>query len=167
MPNPICNTSPLQYLHQINQIDLLPKIYGSIRIPQAVADEIATGLQNNNDLPYLEDLYWLSVRPNEENVDLSQFPSGLGKGEIQVISSGFNMPDEVLILDDRLARQFATKSGLKVTGTVGILLSAKQRGMITSIKPSLDHLTGLGFRISPDIYHKGLNLAGETFGLNR
>ena len=166
MPNPICNTSPLQYLHQINQIDLLPKIYGNIQIPQAVADEIAIGHQNNNDLPYLEDLYWLSIRPNEENVDLSQFPPSLGKGEIHVISSGFNMPDELLILDDKLARQFAIKSGLKVTGTVGILLSAKQLGMITSIKPSLDHLIGLGFHVSPDIYHKGLKLAGETLGLN-
>ena len=166
MPKPICNTSPLQYLHQINQIDLLPEIYGSIQVPQAVADEIATGLHNDNDLPHLEDLYWLSIRPNEENTDISKFPSGLGKGEIHVISSGLKMPDETLILDDRIARQFAFKSGLKVTGTVGILLLAKKLGMITSIKQSLDHLAALGFRISPDIYHKGLNLAGETFGLN-
>lgn len=97
MPKPICNTSPLQYLHQINQIDLLPEIYGSIQVPQAVADEITTGLHNDNDLPYLEDLYWLSIRPNEENADISQFPSG---GEC-----GYKFPGQYPRSEKRLVLQ--------------------------------------------------------------
>ena len=162
MPDVICNTSPLQYLHQINQIDLLPGLYSNIQVPQAVADEIATGQRNNNALPYLTDLSWATIRPKEEYVPLSQAPAGLGIGEKHVISLGLKSPDSLVVLDDRIARQYAVKADLIITGTVGILLEAKHRSLIPSVKPSLDHLMDLGFRISTDVYRKGLLLAGET-----
>ena len=64
-------------------------------------------------------------------------------------------------MDDRLARQYAIEAGLMVTGTVGILLSAKDLGLLSSVKPSLDRPVDSGFHISSNIYEKGLELAGE------
>lgn len=57
----VCNTSPLQYLHQLGELHLLPSIYGRISIPKAVADEILTGKSGGIDLPELLALGWIQV----------------------------------------------------------------------------------------------------------
>lgn len=49
----VTDTSPLQYLHQINQLNLLPTLYQKVRIPQAVVDELARGTAQGISLPDL------------------------------------------------------------------------------------------------------------------
>lgn len=51
MPEVITDTSPIQYLHQINQLNLLPTLYAQIRMPQAVADELAQGRTQGISFP--------------------------------------------------------------------------------------------------------------------
>jgi predicted nucleic acid-binding protein len=58
----ICNTSPFQYLHQINQLGILHALAGQIIVPPAVVDEIAVGRSVGIDLPDLSQLDWVSVR---------------------------------------------------------------------------------------------------------
>ena len=70
----------------------------------------------------------------------------------------------LLILDDFLARRTAQALGLPVTGTVGILVVAKERAFVGAVRPHLDKLIELGFFISKDLYRESLQSAGELSG---
>lgn len=133
MPAVICNTSALQYLHQIDRLDLLPALFGQVQIPRAVAEELDEGKRRNVSLPTLEDLSWVTVRPVR---DLTLLPlvTSLGDGEKEVFALGLEATDALLVLDDRNARRYAIAAGLKVTGTLGILVLAKERGLIDSAR---------------------------------
>ena len=61
MPAVICNTSVLQYLHQIDRLDLLPALFGQVQIPDAVAAELDEGKRRNVSIPTLEDLSWVGI----------------------------------------------------------------------------------------------------------
>jgi predicted nucleic acid-binding protein len=65
-------------------------------------------------------------------------------------------------MDALRARQLAKVIGLRVTGTLGILLHAKQSGLIGAMKPLVDAITAQGFRLSPELYRDVLGLARET-----
>ena len=62
MTDVICNTSPFQYLHQIDQLRILPALAGQITTPPAVVDEIAVGRSVGVDLPDLSQMAWIVVR---------------------------------------------------------------------------------------------------------
>ena len=66
MPAVIWNTSSLQYLHQIDRLDLLPALFGQVQIPRAVAVEMGEGKRRNAPLPALEDLSWVTIRSMRE-----------------------------------------------------------------------------------------------------
>jgi uncharacterized protein len=66
-------------------------------------------------------------------------------------------------MDERLGRQVASRLGLRVVGTVGVLVAAKQRGLLHAMKPVLDELIDKArFRISRPLYRAILNAAGES-----
>jgi predicted nucleic acid-binding protein len=66
------------------------------------------------------------------------------------------------MLDDEPARRLARQLGLPVIGTVGILLAAKRRALVASVRPILDALIDVDFRLSPELYASALNEAGEN-----
>lgn len=160
MPEVIANTSPLQYLFQVGLLDLLPQLYGQVRVPPAVRDELTRGLALGVPLPRLEHLPWVKV---VEPVSRTLLPlaSGLGAGELQVIALALDTPDHLALLDDRRARRFADLLGVVYTGTLGVLLKAKSAGLVGTLAPICDTLTRQGFRLSPDTRRGMLDLAGE------
>ncbi len=160
MPIVICNTSVLQYLHQIDLLDLLPALFGQVQIPHAVAAEMDEGKRRNVSLPTLEDLSWVTIRPVRDRTLLPLITS-LGDGEKEVLALGLEATDALLVLDDRNARRYATAAELEVTGTLGILILAKERGLLGSIRPALDRLQALRFRLSAATRQIVLDLAGE------
>jgi predicted nucleic acid-binding protein len=85
----------------------------------------------------------------------------LGRGELEAIALGLENPDSLVILDDGLARKSAKDLGLKITGTIGILLKAKQRGYLNLIKPVIEELVLLGFRLDGTTREFALRLAEE------
>ena len=62
MPEAICNTSPLQYLHQIDQLNIIPALIGSIIVPPAVLVELDAGIAKGLDLPQPENLKWARIQ---------------------------------------------------------------------------------------------------------
>lgn len=160
MPVVICNTSVLQYLHQIDLLDLLPALFGQVQIPRAVAAEMEEGKRRSVSLPTLEALSWLTIRPVRDRTLLPLITS-LGDGEKEVLALGLEATDALLVLDDRNARRYATAAELEVTGTLGILILAKERGLLGSIRPALDRLQALRFRLSAATRQTVLDLAGE------
>ena len=76
---------------------------------------------------------------------------------------GFCVGDPSLwLLDDGLGRRAAELLGIPLTGTLGLLISAKNKGLISSVAPILSNLANLGFRVSPATRNAVLKLAGES-----
>ena len=160
MPEVVCNTSPLQYLHQIGHLALLPRLVGSVIVPVAVVDELAVGRAAGIALPDPSVLEWVRVqRPLSERA--VRLITDLGPGESEVLMLGLELPNSVLILDDGLARRVAESLGLHFTGSLGLLLDAKRAGLIPAVSPLLDQLQELRFRIAPHTRRAVLELAGE------
>ena len=159
MPEVICNTSALQYLHQLNRLDLLRELYGKVIVPEAVAAEVAAGKTHAVDLPDLAALPWVSV---QAVAPCAVAPGDLGAGELAVLSLAAACPGALVVLDDGLARRYARLARIRFTGTCGILLRAKQRGLVPAIKPLLDQLVGLGFHPDAGTRAGVLKLAGEA-----
>lgn len=156
----ICNTSPLQYLYQIDLLHVLPARFRRVLVPDAVQAELTAGARRNVVLPDLEHLDWVTIKATHVS---TQIPVGrLGIGERAVLSLGTKMPQAVLLLDDKRARRYASIKGMNFTGTLGMVLVAKQRRIIPSVTTTLDRLVRCGFRLSEQARHKTIELAGEA-----
>ena len=160
MRKAICDTSPLQYLHQIGFLHLLAEFYAETLIPPAVVSELERGRSIGVDLPDVRALPWLTIQAPEE-LDKVLAAADLGAGEKEVLALGAQLPAAVLILDERLGRLHAEALKLTFTGTMGILLRAKVEGRIPRIEPLLEHLDRLGFRLSARTRAAVLKQAGE------
>lgn len=161
MAEVICNTSPMQYLHQVGLLTILPALVGPVMIPPAVDAELATGRSLGLDLPDPAQLVWLTIRPLTRVTPTSLLP-GLDAGEAEVLALALECADPVVILDDLLARRAAQSLGIHLTGTLGLLLDAKRAGLIATITPVLDTLQSLRFRLAPQTRALVLSLAGES-----
>ncbi len=161
MPEVVCNTSPLQYLHQIGQLRILPALAGSIIVPISVQAELDAGIAKGLDLPKIENLNWIQIRA-PISVKAASLITDLGPGESQVLMLALETPGSIALLDDGLARRVAIARGIPIKGTLGLLLDAKRAGHITVVKPSLDKLQDLGFRLAEPTRAAVLKLAGES-----
>jgi predicted nucleic acid-binding protein len=128
-------------------LGLLPEFYSQTTIPPAVADELERGRAIGVDLPDVHALSWLKIQA-PDSLDMLPAAGDLGAGEREVLALGVQSPGAVVILDERLGRIHAEALALTFTGTLGILLRAKGEGRILTVEPLLEHLGGLGFRLS-------------------
>lgn len=161
MPDVVCNTSPIQYLYQVSFLHVLQELYGQVVIPEGVFTELDAGRMSGIALPDVKSLSWLSVRYVRERT-LLQMVSGLGTGEKQVLALALEKPGSLAILDDLMARRYASFLGIRFTGTLGILLKAKEKGLLQAVAPVLDQLEALQFRLDPKTREAVLKLAKET-----
>jgi predicted nucleic acid-binding protein len=83
-------------------------------------------------------------------------------GETEVLALALESSGAVVIVDDALARRVAETLGIKLRGTLGILIDAKRAGLIAAVAPILDELEGLRFRLARHTRAAVLRLAGET-----
>lgn len=156
----IVNTSPLLYLHQVGCLDLLQKLYGAIAVPPAVPQELEIGKLQGVDVPEVNSIEWIQIRP-VASATLVPAVIDLGQGEAEVIALGLENPDSLLIFDDKLARRIADLYGLKYTGTLGVLVKAKQSGYLLSVAPVLTMLRTKGMWLTDKIINDVLQLSGE------
>ena len=161
MPDVISNSSPLQYLYQADVLDLLPALFGQVCVPEAVVAELEEGRRRSVPLPTLADLSWLQVR-TVRNRTLLPLVTHLGDGEKEVLALGRELSDALLLLDDRDARRHAHALELEICGTLGVLLLAKERGILDAVRPVLDRLQALRFRLDARTHQSVLELAGEV-----
>jgi predicted nucleic acid-binding protein len=161
VPDVISDTSPIQYLYQIELLDLLFTLYEEITIPEAVANEFAEGRDHGVNLPGVEEMSRFKVRTSAYE-QTGELPASLGRGERAVLALASVSPGSLLLLDDALARRHARKLGLRFTGTLGVLLKAKQSGLLTEVSSILDRLEAKGFRLDKKTRAAVLKLAQET-----
>jgi predicted nucleic acid-binding protein len=122
--------------------------------------ELARGQAIGVDLPDVRSLPWLKIQA-PEGLDKVPAAANLGPGENEVLALGIQIPEALVILDERLGRLHADSLKLTFTSTLGILLRAKLEGRISRIEPLLEHLNRLGFRLSAKTHEAVLRQAGE------
>ena len=162
LPDTVCDTSPLQYLHQLSLIHLLPAVVGPIIIPPIVAREISDGIALGIDLPDVRTLNWIAERPIQQaRPEVTSYGLDLGETEVLTLALEIGAPNALVIIDESPARRAARQLGIGLIGTLGILLNAKALGILPAVKPELDHLNALGFRLAKHTREAVLKLAGE------
>ena len=145
----VTNSTCLIGLERIGRLDLLPKVFSNVYAPPMVATEVGTETD------------WLKVQPVQNLAVVATLKTQMDDGEAEAIALAMELGDVLLILDDKKARRVAQQIGLKVIGTVGMLLRAKRDGVITEIKPFLMALMEVDFRISDGIIQEALRISGE------
>jgi predicted nucleic acid-binding protein len=151
----------LLYLGRIDQAQLLPALFGTVYVPDAVATELDMGRLLRPDTISPREIDWLEVVAVAER-DIGALPSNrLGAGERAVIAYVGSHPNCMAGLDDRQARELAEDLDLDVIGTIGILLRAKKVGNISDVQPLLNAVCSEGFHVGDDLYRQALELAGE------
>jgi len=156
----ICNTSPMQYLHQLELLHILPKLAGQIIVPEAVITELQVGRELGLNLPAPSKFDWVTVR-KPSSFSALNLVINLGPGETEVLMLALESSDPLVILDDGLARRMAKILKIRLTGTLGLLIDAKNAGLIAEVKPLLNQLHKLGFRLAPMTRTKVLKIANE------
>jgi predicted nucleic acid-binding protein len=157
---PAINTSPLIFLTKGGFLDLLLIMESSIVVPDAVATEIQAYGEADVTAVALKNTDWLVVQetPPVPNVIQSW---DLGLGESAVLTWGYVNPGTEVILDDLAARRCAATLGIPVRGTLGIVITAKQRGVIPAARPVLEQLRLCGMYLSDRVINQALALVGE------
>jgi uncharacterized protein len=135
-------------LERVGMLDILPGLLYPIFAPPAVISEFGSCPD------------WISAVPVSDPGMVAAMRLSVDPGESEAITLAYSMSLRI-ILDDLKARQIAQKLGLSVTGTVGLVVKAKQAGIISSASEILDELVAHHFRISQSLYKEALRLAGE------
>ncbi len=146
----VTNSTCLIGLERIGRLDLLPQVFSTVFAPPTVAAEVRTPAS------------WLRVQAVQNSAVVASLKTQMDSGEAEAIALAMELGDVLLILDDKKARRVAGQIGLKVIGTVGMLLRAKRAGVIAEVKPLLTELLQANFRISDGIIQEALRLSGES-----
>lgn len=157
----VADTGPLIAIAYLDLFSLFPNVLGSVLVPKLVMDEIQVEPVHPDVICINKavEKRWLSIEHDLKTVD-NDFPLSLGLGEQAAINLAKERQCPVLI-DDKLARQFATSQELKVIGTAGVLIKAKQMGLIDEVVPLLSALGSKGYYFSSTLIDRIKVIAGE------
>ncbi len=158
----VCDTSVLLYLGRIRHLHLLPHLFPTILVPGQVVFELDVGRSLTPDVVDPRTLDFITINAVSQT-EIDRLPSNrLGEGERAVIALARRSNGLIAGLDDRLARQFAIGLGLTVKGTVGLIIDARQAGLIPVAGDLLELLRRSGFRPDQQLFEAALLLAGES-----
>ncbi len=146
----ISDTSCFIILTNIGELDLLQKTYGQVLTTIEVAAEFGSPLPD-----------WIEIQSATDKYRQQILEMQIDKGEASAIALALEIPDSTIILDDYKARKIAERLGLEITGTVGVIIKAKLRGVIPSIKPYFENIRKTDFRLTDAIEKQALKEAGE------
>jgi hypothetical protein len=159
----VSDTSPLTNLAAIGQFDLLRQLYLRLHIAEGVWDELnAKGLRwPGSELVAAAD--WVDRHAVKNEPLVAALRRDLDRGEAESIALALELEAYLLLMAEREGRHAAQRMGLHVVGVVGVLLEARAKGAIDSVRPHLDGLRQkAGFYLSEMVYRRALVLAGEA-----
>ena len=143
----VADSGPIHYLVLCEAIEVLPKLYGRLLVPPAVADELTHAHTPPAVSQWIHGMPpWASVRSPLQLDPATQ----LGLGERQAIALALELGATQLLIDDRAARRIAALRGVLTTGTVGILEQAAAGGFL-NLREAMQKLLSTNFRIDAEI----------------
>ncbi len=155
----VSDTSPITNLLRIGRIGLLRDLFETVIIPQAVYREVA----------FLEDqriaiaeFDWIRTMPVKNIRLVDQLLLTLDRGEAEAIALSVELSAKVLLIDEAAGRNEAERLGLEVTGLLGVLIRAKEKGLIPKVEPEIQKLlTDARFWLSEELIQAVLTKIGE------
>ncbi|MCI0628726.1 MAG: DUF3368 domain-containing protein [Acidobacteria bacterium] len=157
---PAVNASPLIFLSRAGRLSLLKVIADELVIPEPVITEIRKKGPSDVTVQAVAQAVWLTI------VEAPPIPPviqawDLGSGESSVLAWGATHPGTEVVIDDLSARRCATSLGIPARGTLGLVLTAKQKGSIAEARPVLESLRQSGMYLSDLVSNQALALVGE------
>ncbi|MEW6717131.1 MAG: DUF3368 domain-containing protein [Chloroflexota bacterium] len=158
----ISNTTPLIGLASIGRFDLLRQLFGELIIPKAVFEEVVmSGREEGGAKGEVSSAGWIKVVSVEDQLAVEVLLDELDRGEAEVIVLARETNADWVLMDEKKGRRKITQLGMRKIGTVGILLKAKEAGLIESVGGELDQLREKGFSISQYVVDRVLHQADE------
>lgn len=154
------NASPLIFLTRLNLLEVLHEPGVPVVVPSAVFTELGGLGPNDPAALAVGQSSWLQIVPTPP-IPPSVQAWTLGAGESAVLAVALEEPDSQAILDDLAARRCARALNIPLQGTLGLILVAKQLGMIPAVRPVLDTLRQTGMYVSDQLTRQVLDQAGE------
>lgn len=148
----VADCSPIRYLVVIDAIEVLPQLYDSVVIPEAVLAELT-----HPHAP-AKVRTWASAMPSWINVRAAlrvELADVLDAGEAEAIALAKELNAQFVLIDERAARRHAQNAGLLVAGTVSVLEQAADRGLIR-FREALQRLVSTNYRIDPQFLQQAL-----------
>ena len=146
----ISDTSYFIVLSNIGQLELLRLLYKKILTTTEIAHEFGESLPD-----------WVEVVSVSDKSKQKLLEMQVNKGEASAIALALESDDSILIIDNFKARKLAHSLKLSHTGTIGVIIAAKQKGIISSIKPILEKIKETNFYASADLELQALIQAKE------
>jgi predicted nucleic acid-binding protein len=158
----VSDAGPIIALSAIGQLDLLRKLFGVVCIPAAVYHEIVVQGEGQPGSRETHEATWISATEARERLAVLLLRDELGAGESEAIVLAQELNAHYLLLDDAAARRKAQRLGIRIIGTLGVLLMARSANLIPAVKPLLNELRQTDFRMSATVYREVLQKAGEA-----
>ncbi len=158
----VSNTTPLSNFLHLARMDILRSLFREIHIPHAVSQEIEEFFHSNAQWQNCLDDRFIRVHHVRSSFLLNHPLHLLHQGEAEALSLYLDQQAELCLIDDKDARVIAALHHIKVTGTLGLLIEAKKKGIISVVKPFMDTLRDQHtFWVSGHMYHHVLCLTDE------
>jgi len=159
----VANASPLINLARIGRLDLLRKLYGELLIPEAVWQETVIAGAGEPGADQIRDAPWIKVLEVANRALVAALRQDLDAGEAEAIALALETQANFLLMDERIGRETALHLGVGRMGLIGVLVEAKNRGLVDLVRPFLDALRDTaGFRVSDMLYARVLRDQGEA-----
>lgn len=156
----VSDTSPIRALDHLQLLDLLSRLFEVVLIPPAVRDELARPRRRFRAVDVVQ-IPGATIQAPADLTRVRELERELQAGEAEAIALAEEVQAELLV-DERVGRLAAVQRGLRVTGTVGLLVEACRRGMIPSVAPLLERLRSeLGFHLTDDLIELARHESGE------
>lgn len=157
-PVAVTNSGPLILLHEIGRLPLLAALFRSVVVPDAVWREaVADGSVSADAMRALE-----VVRVERPLSQVQGLSRKLHDGEREVLALAREIGADVVLIDEIDARRAARGLGLRVQGSLGLLVDAKRAGHLPAVRPEIDRAVAAGARLSPRVIAEALRAAGEA-----
>ena len=152
----VSDTTPLISLLKIDRIDLLEKLFGQVLIPQAVFEELTADERFKLEADQISSKQFIIVKAvqNSESASILKRATGLDQGESEAIVLTDELNADVLLMDEAKGRAVSSQMGLKIMGTIGILMAAYEEKALSAddVKWCIEGLQNAGRHISQKHY---------------
>ena len=155
----IVNSTPIIALYKVGQLELLKSMYGEIIIPEAVFREVTA--KNDGVEKQISDAPWIHIQAVSNSADRLMYQAKLHEGEVEVMILAQEIGAEIVVIDDNAARKTAEYLGIPLTGTMGVLIKAKQVGVLESVMPIIDAMLAKGIFLSDGLISAVRKIVGE------
>lgn len=159
----IADTGPIIALAKTDHLYLLKSFFGEVTIPKAVYKELMAGFGQEQAAIDTALAGFIHVFQDELSVPQSirNYIDNFGHGEKAVILLAYNWQKVLVIMDDKSARNAAKSLDISVTGTVGLVLKAKSKGLIEHVTNTLLEMRSNGYWLSDNIIMEARKMANE------